>query len=202
MENSINKTSDASVAIYTRVSTQEQVVNGFSLDAQEKEGIKICQQNKWKYRTFIEKGKSADTEGLHHRQSLQEVIGICQNHEIQYLFVTELDRLSECHNTCIYFKKILCENKVKVITPHQVFDFNDDEDDFITDLLGILAKRENRLRVKRVEKKGKLEAAGLGKWVIGIRPYGWQAINGRDNKAKHNQLEPNRERVKYICRSS
>ena len=195
MENSINKTSDASVAIYTRVSTQEQVVNGFSLDAQEKEGIRICQQNNWKYRTFVDKGKSADTEGLDHRQSLQEVMDLIEDHEIQYLFVTELDRLSRNPITLAYIKKILCENKVKVITPHQVFDFNDDEDDFITDLLGILAKRENRLRVKRV-KRGKLEAAGLGKWVIGIRPYGWQAINDRDNKAKHNQLEPEPEESK------
>jgi len=186
-------------AIYTRVSTKDQSDKGFSLDAQEKTGRELCQRNKWQFRLFAERGKSADKENLDNRPALEEILDLAEDAKIQYLFVTELDRLSRSPVTLAYIKKILHDADVKVVTPSQTFDFRDDEDDFITDLLGILAKRENRLRVKR-SKRAKDEAVQYGRWVGGILPYGWTKQPCEGDRLKHNKVVPHPEESKVVLK--
>ena len=179
-------------AIYTRVSTKDQVSKGFSLDAQEKVGRQLCDRNKWPYKVFTERGQSANKETLDNRPALENILDLAEDGKIQYLFVTELDRLSRNPITLTYIKKILSDSDVKVITPSQTFDFRDDEDDFLSDLLGILAKRENRLRVKR-SRRAKTEAVKLGRWVGSTLPYGWMKQPCEGDRLKHNQLVPHPE---------
>jgi site-specific DNA recombinase len=183
-------------AIYTRVSTKKQASKGFSLDAQENIGKEICERNKWTYKIFAERGQSADKETLDNRPALEEILDIAEDKKIQYLFVTELNRLSRSPVTLAYIKKVLSENNVKVVTPSQTFDFQNDEDDFITDLLGILAKRENRVRVKR-SIRAKNEAVLLGRWIGGAATaFGWTRQRCEGDRLKHNQLMPDPETSK------
>lgn len=163
-------------AIYIRVSQESQALKGHSLDAQEKEGIRICKQNGWSYQVFKEAGRSADKDTLENRPQLQKILELADEEKIKYCFVTELDRLSRNPITLAYIKKVFSDNDVKVVTRSQTFDFKDDEDDFISDLLGLLAKRENRLRVKR-SKRGLLESILKGGWVGGAMPYGYRREN-------------------------
>lgn len=182
-------------AIYTRVSTAGQAEKGFSLDAQEKIGRELCERNKWQHKVFTESGRSAAKETLDNRPQLEAILDLIEDGKIQYLFVTELDRLSRNPITLAYIKKTLSENDVKVVTPSQTFDFRDDEDDFLSDLLGILAKRENRQRVKR-SKRAKLEAAKLGRWVGSTLPFGFMKLPCIGDRLRHNQLVPHPEESK------
>ncbi|MFA6321829.1 MAG: recombinase family protein, partial [Candidatus Omnitrophota bacterium] len=182
-------------AIYTRVSSKDQAVKGFSLDAQEKIGKELCKRNKWQYDVFVESGRSADKETLDNRPSLEKILDIAEDKNIQFLFVTELDRLSRNPVTLAYIKKILSDNDIKVITPSQTFDFRDDEDDFMSDLLGILAKRENRLRVKR-SRRAKDEAVRLGRWVGATLPFGFTKQPCVGDRLKHNQIVPHPQEKK------
>lgn len=159
-------------AIYIRVSTDQQVKEGYSLEAQEKEGIRICQQNKWQHEVFREAGRSADKENIENRPVLANILDLAEEGKINYCFVTELDRLSRNPVTMVYIKKVFLDNDVKVVTPNQIFDFKDDEDDFISDLLGLLAKRENKIRVRR-SKRAILESVLKGGWQGGITPFGY-----------------------------
>lgn len=163
-------------AIYIRVSTETQAEKGHSLDAQEKEGIRICKQNGWDYQIFREAGKSAYKDTLDNRPEIQKILDLADEGKIEYCFVTELDRLSRNPITLAFIKNVFSENNVKVVTLGQTFDFKDDDDDFMTDLLGLLAKRENRLRVKR-SKRGMLESVLKGGWQGGATPFGYKREN-------------------------
>jgi len=158
--------------IYVRVSSDKQV-KGYSLEAQEKSGIAIANQNKWSYEVFVEAGRSAEKETLEERPALTKALELAEEGKVKCCFVTELDRLARNPIALAYIKKVFVDNNVRVVTPGQTFDFRDDEDDFISDLLGLLAKRENRLRVRRI-KRAKLEAALKGKWKGGVLPFGYK----------------------------
>jgi len=160
------------LAIYVRVSSDKQV-KGFSLEAQKKSGITIAEQNEWTYEVFEEAGRSAQKETLEGRPALTKILELAEEGKVEYCFVTELDRLARNPATLAYIKKVFTDSNVKVVTPNQTFDFTNDEDDFISDLLGLLAKRENRLRVKRI-KRAKLEAALKGRWKGGVLPLGYK----------------------------
>ena len=166
-------------AIYIRVSTGKQAKEGYSLEAQKKAGIRICQTNKWDYEVISEPGRSAKKETVEDRLSLMKILDLAEEGKIQYCFVTEIDRLSRNPVSLAYIKKVFMDNNVKVATLNQTFDFKDDEDDFISDLLGLLAKRENRIRVRR-GMRGRLEAALKGKWPGGLLPLGY--TTDKDNK--------------------
>ena len=138
-------------AIYVRVSTETQASKGYSLGAQEKAGIELCKKNGWDYEVFREAGRSADKETLDNRPQLQRLLELADEGRFDCCFATELDRLSRNPVTLAYIKKVFRDNKVKIATLGQTFDLEEEEDDFISDLFGILAKRENRVRVRRSE---------------------------------------------------
>ena len=82
------------VGIYTRVSTETQVREGFSLEAQREKGIEKAKSLGIEYQIFEERGKSASTEDIDNRPKLKRMIEFCDEGIITNVFVTELDRLS------------------------------------------------------------------------------------------------------------
>ena len=163
------------VAIYTRVSTQEQVDNGRSMEAQEKACIQIAERNGWSYEVYPDAGKSAACEELDGRDNLLEILDLVSKKKISYIITTEIDRLSRHPATLIFIKKKCVENDVKVVTLNQTYDFTDDQQDFMSDLLAIIAKYENRLRSTR-SKRGMREAVLRKRWHGGIPPFGYDVV--------------------------
>lgn len=184
----------ADVAIYTRVSSNIQVEKGYSLEAQRKAGIKFCEDNKLTYMIFEEAGKSADKETLANRPKIEEILTLAEDKNIKYIFTTELDRLSRNPFTLEIIKKSLKDNNVKIATVGQIYDLKDEESEFLADIMGLLAKRENRVRVKR-SKRAKVESALKGKWVCSVTPFGFSKTKS-DNKDEKNKLIPDSEESK------
>ena len=77
------------VALYCRVSTEEQAKFGFSIDAQKNALIKYCEENKLNYELFVDEGISASSMK---RPSLQRFLA--RVNEFDTLLFTKLDRLS------------------------------------------------------------------------------------------------------------
>lgn len=179
------------VAIYTRVSTDRQVKKGHSLEAQQKAGIEYCNANGLIYCIFEEAGKSASKENLNNRPKMKEILDLAEDQLIKFIYVTELDRISRNMGVLELIKKILRDKKIKIITTTQIYDLEDEESDFISDLYGLLAKKENTTRVKR-SKRAKTEAALKGKWVCSVVPFGYSKIKSED-KSINNQLISNED---------
>ena len=132
------------IAIYVRVSTEAQVREGFSLDAQKQKGIEKAKDLDLDYDIFEEKGQSASSEKIEDRPILNKLIDLCDKGIYKYVFVTELDRLSRNELVSALIKKIFRDNSVIVYTLNQKIDYSNYEDEFISGLLTLLSRRENK----------------------------------------------------------
>ena len=161
-------------AIYVRVSTKEQV-DKYSLPAQKKMGIDYYKQNNPTARTIIYEDAGISGETIADRPAMMKLLNDAKESKFDEVFVVELERLSRSEDLFdwLKIKKIFRENKIKIATPTQKYDMEDAEDDFVTDLLGILSKREKKKTLQR-QKRGKEEMVKQGHFPGGQVPYGYR----------------------------
>eukprot|EP01038_Epipyxis_sp_PR26KG_P004024 gene4024-5757_t len=158
--------------IYCRVSTDAQTEHGYSLEAQKKAGIARANSLGFDPKLYTEAGKSAAYDTIDNRPILKDMVNQCDDGVIKHIFITELDRLSRSPVAMDYLKKIFKENEIIVHTTSQSLNFNDDDQEFMSDVTALLSQRENKLRVKR-SKRGMFEAAQKGRWSGPMHPYGY-----------------------------
>ena len=82
------------VAIYVRVSTEEQV-EGYSLDAQRRAARAYCAERGWQIRVeYVEKGRSARYEDLSRRPQFKAMLEAAEDHHFDVVLVHKLDRFA------------------------------------------------------------------------------------------------------------
>lgn len=94
------------VACYCRVSTEEQVKYGFSIQAQKDALIKYCKENDYKYDFYIDEGISASS--MKKRKALQKMLEKSVAYDM--ILFTKLDRLSRNVLDANNINKILQDN--------------------------------------------------------------------------------------------
>jgi site-specific DNA recombinase len=150
-------------AIYIRVSTEKQREK-FSLPSQEKILIEFVKSKGWDYILYNEGAGSGET--LENRPQMMKLLEDAKVKKFDVCLVIELERLSRDEDLFdwLTIKKTFRDNKIKIATPNQTYDLSDDEDDFLSDLFGALAKREKKKLLKRM-KRGSLEAVSKGVYI-------------------------------------
>jgi len=150
-------------AIYIRVSTEKQREK-FSLPAQEKILTEYAKSKGWDYILYNEGAGSGET--LENRPQMLRLLEDARAKKFEVCLVIELERLSRDEDLFdwLTIKKTFRDNKIKIATPNQTYDLTDDEDDFLSDLFGALAKREKKKLLKRM-KRGSLEAVSKGVYI-------------------------------------
>lgn len=135
------------VACYCRVSTEEQVKFGFSIQAQKDSLEKYCKENKYKYEFFVDEGISASSMK---RPALQKILSNINNYDM--LLFTKLDRLSRNVLDANNINKILNDNKVvmKAIDEDDI-DTSTADGTFIFNLKVSLAQREIEKTSERIK---------------------------------------------------
>lgn len=99
-------------AIYIRVSTEEQVRHGYSLEAQRKRLIEYCKQKGYKIiEIYVDEGKSARTK-LNNRKELLRLVDDAKNNKFDRIVFWRLDRWFR--NIADYYKvqEILDQHKI------------------------------------------------------------------------------------------
>lgn len=178
------------VACYCRVSTEEQVKYGFSIQAQKDALTKYCKENGYKYDFYIDEGISASS--MKKRDSLNEMLSKCNVYDM--ILFTKLDRLSRNVLDANNINKTLKDNNctMKAIDEDDI-DTSTADGTFIFNLKVSLAQREIGKTSERINFvfKNKREK---GEVTSGQSKYGYDIVN------KHfviNEQEANNIRQLY-----
>lgn len=173
------------IGIYIRVSTQEQVKEGYSIPAQKERLTAYCKAQGWDdYKFYIDEGVSAkDT----HRPKLQLLLDHVKNGSISTILVYRLDRFTrsvrDLYNLLDYLEKHNCSFK----SATELYDTTSAMGRMFIGLVALLAQWERENLSERV--KMGLEEKVSGGERVGNIPYGFDlaedeslSINERESK--------------------
>ncbi len=162
--------------IYDRGSDRKQADNYSRKDAKA-EGIRIAETHgfAWEYHKEIGSGAT-----LAKRPVMLSILDRIAEGEVQAIICQELDRLARPEERSTYetIRDICLENEVLVYTQSGVFDFANDNDDFMADIQVAVAKKERRTIIKR-SLRGMKQRAAKGKHN-GRVPFGYKVIYTQD----------------------
>ncbi|WP_416149450.1 recombinase family protein [Salipaludibacillus sp. HK11] len=156
-------------AIYIRVSTKLQE-NKFSLGAQQSELHTHADQMGWK---VIGEFKDVESGGKLNKKGLNSLLDLVEDDRIDVVLCIDQDRLSRLDTVAWeYLKSTLRDNKVKIAEPGSITDLADEDQEFISDIKNLIARREKKSTVKRMM-RGKRQRMREGKpW--GKAPIGYK----------------------------
>jgi site-specific DNA recombinase len=160
------------IALYCRVSTDEQAEHGFSLEAQRDRLVAYCQSQGWKdYEVYIDDGYSGTTL---ERPALSRLIRHVERGLIECVVVYRLDRLSRRQRHCLHLLEEVFEtNNVAFKSATEPFDTSTPLGKAMIGILAVFAQLERDTIIERT-KEGHHKRARKGLWGGGPQPFGYR----------------------------
>lgn len=164
------------VAIYARVSTEEQAKEGYSIDAQKQRLTDFARSQGWDiYDFYIDDGYSAKDLD---RPNVQRMIADIKARKFDVVLVYRLDRLVRSvinlHELLILFD----ENNVKFRSSTEMFDTTSAMGRFFITLVGAMAQWERENLAERV-RMGMMQKHSEGGRNGAVAPYGYDIVDGQ-----------------------
>ena len=160
-------------ALYTRVSTDEQVEKGFSLDAQKRRLIEFCAKNNYEiFNIYTDEGISGHS--IQKRKALQKLLEDARGNNFNCVVVYKTDRLSRNLLDLLTIKKELDELDIELIMSDESVDTSDDTGMAMFSIMGAFAELERKKICERLMsgKRQKIRTTGI-KPKQAIPPYGY-----------------------------
>ncbi len=163
------------VGIYIRVSTEEQVSEGYSISAQREKLKAFCVAQGWDdFKFYIEEGLSGKTTK---RPKLNELFKHIEQGSIKTLLVYRLDRLTrsvrDLHKLLDELEKFKCTFK----SATEVYDTSTAMGRMFITIVASIAQWESENLGERV-RMGQIEKARQGEWSA-QPPYGFKKVDKR-----------------------
>lgn len=160
------------VALYIRVSTNEQVLSGYSFNEQRDVLLSYCRERKWEvFKVYADAGLSGKNIK---RPGIQNLIKDSENKKFEVVLFWRLDRLAR--NTLETLKLVhenFLENGIEVASMRENFDTTTDFGRFILTLFAAQAERELATTRERMS-LGRYGRVKSGKALVGgTRPFGY-----------------------------
>ena len=178
------------VAIYIRVSTLEQMTEGFGLEAQEqslrqylKTNTSLGLQN-----ARIQVFRDTDTGSTCNRKGLQALVKAVQNKRFDVVVVWKIDRLARVLEHLIHLFKLLQQHNASLVSVQEHMDFRGPMGQFIFHIFSSVAELERSL-IKSRTFAGRIASAKLGNYTGTSVPYGYTKI-ANPNSHKGSVLQP------------
>ena len=129
------------VALYTRVSTDYQFEEGYSLDAQEEKLKKWCELKDYdSFKVYPDGGWSGSNLK---RPKMQELIDDIKHHRVKAVVVYKLDRLSRSQKDTLYLlEDVFIPNNVDFISLNENFDTSTSYGRAMIGILSVFAQLE------------------------------------------------------------
>ena len=131
----------------------------------------LCIENDWKYVEYeeIETGDNIEV-----RPIFQKLLADINAEIFDAVCVVDIDRLGRGDlEDQGKIKKAFFNSNTYVVTPQQIYNLKNDDDEFIVDMKSFIARREYKQIVKRFS-QGKKIGARLGMWTNGTPPYPYE----------------------------
>lgn len=161
------------IALYCRVSTDEQAREGVSLSEQQARLKAYCRAMGWNtdVTVFVDDGYSAKNID---RPKLNELINAVKNGEVSKIMVTKLDRISRKLLDLLNLIDLFQEHHVSFNSISESFDTNTPSGRLTLQVLGAVAEFE-RERIRERVFENMYHAASSGKWLT-QSPYGYKLV--------------------------
>jgi site-specific DNA recombinase len=179
------------VAIYSRVSTAEQRLEGFSLDAQKQKliahvtdnvGLNLITKPEW---FFTDTHTGSDIN----RPGLDAMMDLVRAKKCDVILVLKIDRLSRSLKHLLMIFEELEKHEVSLMSLQENLDFRGPMGRLVFQIFGSIAQFEREL-IKGRTVMGKLASAGLGNYTGTHIPYGYKAVLNSNGKGKKIELDP------------
>ena len=163
---------------YCRVSSEEQAVEGFSLDTQKKEIEEYCRDNNIQLlQMYIDPGVSAFHNSLKDRPQGKFVLDHIYNKDIDCVIAISDDRMFRNAEDSIVVNNFALKNNVKLIyTRQQHFGNMDPFSGFVMQNFSAIMNQAYSMQFSLKVKKGLLNKVKKGEWN-GKSPYGYDLVN-------------------------
>ncbi|GIM46993.1 integrase [Collibacillus ludicampi] len=160
------------IAIYVRVSTDEQAEHGFSIENQKERLIAYCKSQGWnEYRLYIDDGYSGTNMD---RPALQRMIKHIQQGKIQTVIVYKLDRLGRKQKDVLYLlEDVFDKNGVAFKSATEPFDTSTPLGKAMLGILAVFAQLERDTIIERTT-SGRRQRIRKGLWYGGRVPFGYE----------------------------
>jgi site-specific DNA recombinase len=168
------------VQIYIRVSSEKQE----KYSPQSQRAILTEWAQKHHYLLLEPIVETGSGESIYGRPGIQRVLKLAEEKAFTILAVIEMERIArdETLQDTLLIKSILRDNGIRIATPTQMFDLQNVEDDFLSDLFSVLSKRERRKIIQRSH-RGRRTAKQQGRYIGEFLTYGWtvkrETIDGK-----------------------
>lgn len=185
------------VAIYIRVSTSEQKIKGYGLDAQKKrlldyvnnnQALNLVTQKGWIY-------EDVDSGSEFNRENLQKLLKDVKAKKFDAVLVWKIDRLSRSLKHLLNLFEIFEQHQVSFISVQENIDFKGPIGKLIFQIFGAIAQFEREL-IKGRTTIGKIASAELGNYTGTNIPYGYEKVPNPSGKG--GKLEIIEEEKKWV----
>lgn len=163
------------VAIYTRVSTEDQAKEGFSLDAQMEKLRAYCSARSWKIvKEYVDNGYSGrDINRPAYKKMMEEI------DEWDMLLVMKMDRIHRNSKNFMMMMENLNEKGKEFVSMTESLDTSTAMGRFVMDIIQRIAQLESEQIGERVY-VGMRQKAKDGKGMLGSPPpYGYEYKDGK-----------------------
>lgn len=178
------------VAVYARVSTQEQANEGTSLEYQIDQLTKYCEAQGWEIvQQYVDpgySGKDADRPGL------KRLMGDAQLGMFSKVVVFKLDRLSRKLRLLLELEEKLKEHGIGLLSVKETIDTSTAIGKTVFQVLGLVSEWERDAIIERT-RAGRLQRYKEGRWGPGRPPYGYKY----DKETK--KLDINESEARIVC---
>lgn len=162
---------ERTIALYCRVSTDEQAQHGFSIDNQKERLIAYCKSQGWdNYELYVDDGYTGTNL---ERPALQRLIHHVRDKKIDTVLVYKLDRLSRKQRDVLHLLEEEFEkNQVGFKSSTEPFDTASSLGKAMLGILAVFAQLERDTIVERLS-TGLRQRVRAGKWAGGRVPFGY-----------------------------
>lgn len=183
------------VAIYIRVSTQEQKIDGYGLESQRKrllsyinenKALNLCTQDDWIF-------EDVHTGSEMSREALQRLLKAVDEKKFDAVLVWKIDRLSRSLKHLLDIFERLQRAGASFISLQENIDFNGAIGNLIFQIFGAIAQFEREL-IKSRTRAGILASAEMGNYTGTRIPYGYRPIVNPMGKGKRLEIVPDEKK--------